>query len=111
MDSRTSGTSPLWTEKGADALSPHGPTPPKASNEFSTLIGRLRDRAAAGLMVTHDLVRAKETGTRVGIMRCGRLATEMSTDETGYKDRATDADPLRPRSVHLRALDPENATG
>ncbi len=59
---------------------------PKASNEFSALIGQLRKRGVAVLMATHDLFRAKETGTRVGIMRYGRLATEMSTDEIGHAD-------------------------
>ena len=59
---------------------------PKASNEFSELIGQLRERGVAVLMATHDLFRAKETGTRVGIMRYGRLATEMTTDEIGHAD-------------------------
>ena len=38
------------------------------------------------LMATHDLFRAKETGTRVGIMRHGRLVAEMSTSELGHSD-------------------------
>ncbi len=59
---------------------------PKASNEFSTLLDGLRDRGVAVLMATHDLFRAKETGTRVGIMRQGRLSTEMSTAEIGHAD-------------------------
>ena len=59
---------------------------PKASNEFSELLERLRDRGVAVLMATHDLFRAKETGTRVGIMRHGRLVNEMSTDEIGHAD-------------------------
>ena len=37
-------------------------------------------------MATHDLFRAKDTGTRVGIMRYGRLVTELSTDEIGHAD-------------------------
>ena len=59
---------------------------PKASNEFSALVERLRNRGVAVLMVTHDLFRAKDTGTRVGIMRYGRLVTELSTDEIGHAD-------------------------
>ena len=59
---------------------------PQASNEFSELLERLRDRGVAVLMATHDLFRAKETGTRVGIMRHGRLVREMSTDEIGHAD-------------------------
>ena len=59
---------------------------PKASNEFSALVERLRNRGVAVLMATHDLFRAKDTGTRVGIMRYGRLVTELSTDEIGHAD-------------------------
>ena len=59
---------------------------PQASNEFSELLERLRDRGVAVLMATHDLFRAKESGTRVGIMRHGRLVSEMSTDEIGHAD-------------------------
>ena len=75
--------------KEADALLLDEPTSgldPKASNEFSALVERLRNRGVAVLMATHDLFRAKETGTRVGIMRYGRLVTELSTDEIGHAD-------------------------
>ncbi len=75
--------------KEADALLLDEPTSgldPKASNEFSALLGRLRDRGVAILMATHDLFRAKETGTRVGIMREGRLVSEMATSEIGHAD-------------------------
>ncbi|MDE2876789.1 MAG: ABC transporter ATP-binding protein [Gemmatimonadota bacterium] len=75
--------------KKADALLLDEPTSgldPKASNEFSALVERLRNRGVAVLMATHDLFRAKETGTRVGIMRYGRLVTELSTDEIGHAD-------------------------
>lgn len=75
--------------KEADALLLDEPTSgldPQASSEFSDLLGRLRDHGVAVLMATHDLFRAKETGTRVGIMRHGRLVTELSTDEIGHAD-------------------------
>ena len=75
--------------KEADALLLDEPTSgldPQASNEFSELLGSLKDRGVAVLMATHDLFRAKETGTRVGIMRHGRLVREMSTDEIGHAD-------------------------
>ena len=75
--------------KEADALLLDEPTSgldPKAANEFSALIERLRHDGVAVLMATHDLFRAKETGTRVGIMRYGSLVTEMSTDEIGHAD-------------------------
>ena len=75
--------------KEADALLLDEPTSgldPQASSEFSELLGKLRDDGVAVLMATHDLFRAKETGTRVGIMRHGRLVTELSTDEIGHAD-------------------------
>jgi ABC-2 type transport system ATP-binding protein len=37
-------------------------------------------------MATHDLFRAKETGTRIGIMREGHLIRELSTDEVSHAD-------------------------
>ena len=75
--------------KEAEALLLDEPTSgldPKASREFSELIETLRGRGVAVLMATHDLFRAKESGTRIGIMRHGRLVTELSTDEIGHAD-------------------------
>ncbi len=46
---------------------------PKAASEFCALLSRLRDDGAAVMLATHDLMRARDVGTRVGIMRAGRL--------------------------------------
>lgn len=62
---------------------------PKASNEFSQLLLHLRDRGMAILMATHDLFRAKESGSRVGIMKSGRLVTSLRTDEISHSDLET----------------------
>ncbi len=59
---------------------------PKASNEFSELLIQLKGDGASILMATHDLFRAKETGTRIGIMREGHLIRELSTDEVSHAD-------------------------
>ena len=59
---------------------------PKASNELSQLLLQLKADGAAILMATHDLFRAKETGTRIGIMNEGRLVQELSTDEVSHAD-------------------------
>jgi ABC-2 type transport system ATP-binding protein len=59
---------------------------PKASNEFSALLEQLSGDGVAVLMATHDLFRAKESGTRVGIMKHGRLVQTLSTDEIGHTD-------------------------
>jgi len=75
--------------KNAKALLLDEPTSgldPKASNEFSALLGRMSSQGVAILMATHDLFRAKESGTRVGIMREGRLRQVLSTAEIGHAD-------------------------
>lgn len=75
--------------KSARALLLDEPTSgldPKASNEFSELLGMLREQGTAILMATHDLFRAKETGTRVGIMKAGRLVQTLGTADIGHAD-------------------------
>lgn len=75
--------------KGARALLLDEPTSgldPKASNEFSDLLRRLSGNGVAVLMATHDLFRAKESGTRVGIMKHGTLVAQHTTDEFGHAD-------------------------
>lgn len=59
---------------------------PKASNEFSSLLTELSGQGVAVLMATHDLFRAKESGTRAGIMRQGKLLTEVSMRDIGHAD-------------------------
>lgn len=59
---------------------------PKASNEFSQLILAMAERGSAILMATHDLFRARETGTRIGIMRDGSLRKEFAASEIGHSD-------------------------
>jgi ABC-2 type transport system ATP-binding protein len=59
---------------------------PKAANEFSRLLSELSRQGVAALMATHDLFRAKESGTRIGIMKRGRLVATMSTEEIGHAD-------------------------
>ncbi len=75
--------------KDAQALLLDEPTSgldPKASNEFSGLLKKLSANGCAILMATHDLFRAKESGTRVGIMKHGHMVAEMTTDELGHTD-------------------------
>jgi ABC-2 type transport system ATP-binding protein len=59
---------------------------PKASNEFSALLTTLSGQGVAVLMATHDLFRAKETGTRVGIMKRGQLVADLRTQDIGHAD-------------------------
>lgn len=59
---------------------------PKASNEFSELLIQLAGDGASILMATHDLFRAKETGTRIGIMREGYMMQELGTEDVSHAD-------------------------
>jgi ABC-2 type transport system ATP-binding protein len=59
---------------------------PKASNEFSELLTRLSKKGVATLMATHDLFRAKETGTHIGIMKEGKLVESFTTDQINHTD-------------------------
>jgi len=59
---------------------------PKASNEFSQLILAMAERGSAILMATHDLFRARETGSRIGIMRDGSMRKEFVAGEIGHRD-------------------------
>lgn len=75
--------------KNARALLLDEPTSgldPKASNEFSALLTRLSGEGVAILMATHDLFRAKESGTRIGIMREGRMRQQIATRDIGHAD-------------------------
>ena len=46
---------------------------PKASNEFSRITQTLASKGTAILMATHDIFRAKEVASRIGIMKEGNL--------------------------------------
>jgi len=75
--------------KNARALLLDEPTSgldPKAANEFSVLLQQMSADGVAILMATHDLFRAKESGTRVGIMKHGRLVAMLNTVDIGHAD-------------------------
>ena len=70
--------------KQADNLLLDEPTSgldPKASNDFAQLLQKMRENKVAILMATHDLFRAKETGTHIGIMKEGQLIHSLKSDE------------------------------
>jgi ABC-2 type transport system ATP-binding protein len=75
--------------KNARALLLDEPTSgldPKAANELHELVVTLSRGGAAVLMATHDIFRAKESGTRVGIMKHGRLVATLATHDVGHTD-------------------------
>ena len=75
--------------KNAKALLLDEPTSgldPKAANEFSQLLRNARDRGVAVLTTTHDLFHAKQTGTRIGIMKRGNLIASLQGNEISHTD-------------------------
>lgn len=64
--------------KNAKALLLDEPTSgldPKASNEFSESLKEIAQHGTAILMATHDIFRAKEVATYIGIMKEGNLVS------------------------------------
>ena len=59
---------------------------PKAANEFSTLLRELADQGTAILMATHDLFRARDVGTHIGIMKHGRMVDRFGTSDFAHAD-------------------------
>lgn len=59
---------------------------PKAANEFCTLLEKLRVQGATVLLATHDLLRARDVGTHVGIMRAGRLLAVRETSSLTHNE-------------------------
>ena len=75
--------------KNAKALLLDEPTSgldPGAAHEFSALLRRFASGGAAVLMATHDLFRAKQVASRVGIVRHGRLVHELTAAELDHVD-------------------------
>lgn len=54
---------------------------PKASNEFSQILKELSADGTAILMATHDIFRAREVASHIGIMKQGNLVTVIKADK------------------------------
>ncbi|WP_062059455.1 ABC transporter ATP-binding protein [Aquimarina longa] len=79
----------LARARGAKVLLLDEPTSgldPKASNEFSELLLDMKEKGVATLMTTHDLFRAKDTGTHIGIMKEGVLLEKFETQQVSFQD-------------------------
>ncbi|HOF82722.1 MAG TPA: ABC transporter ATP-binding protein [Candidatus Aminicenantes bacterium] len=59
---------------------------PKAAAEFQDILAELKDEGKAILMSTHDIFRAKDIGSRVGIMKEGRMVMERTREELQTED-------------------------
>lgn len=78
--------------KDAKALLLDEPTSgldPSAANEFSELLVDASRSGVAVLTTTHDLFHAKQTGTRIGIMKRGRLVEELRSEDVSHADLET----------------------
>jgi ABC-2 type transport system ATP-binding protein len=53
---------------------------PRATADFGRLVANVRDRGAAVLMVTHDLLSAAEIADRIGFLDTGRIVEEVAAD-------------------------------
>lgn len=62
---------------------------PKSSNEFMELLTKMKSNDIAILMATHDLFRAKEISTHIGIMRSGILENYSNTSNLSLKELET----------------------
>ncbi len=74
---------------GAKALLLDEPTSgldPAASHEFSRLLRRLAGEGVAILMATHDLFRAREDASHVGILLGGKLVAQFTQAELEGSD-------------------------
>ena len=59
---------------------------PKSSNDFIALLNKMKDNGVAILMATHDLFRAKEVSTHIGIMRSGRFENYSDSSNLSLKE-------------------------
>jgi len=59
---------------------------PKANNEFGSILNKLKISGVCILMATHDLFRAKEIATHIGIMKEGELKRQIVSDEISLSE-------------------------
>jgi ABC-2 type transport system ATP-binding protein len=59
---------------------------PKASNEFGVLLKKLKQKGVAILMATHDIFRAKEIATHIGIMKNGVIKHQFEAEALSLAD-------------------------
>ena len=62
---------------------------PKSSNDFIQLLEKMKNEGVAILMATHDLFRAKEVSSHIGIMRSGVLENHSRTSNLTLKELET----------------------
>ncbi|MBB5607799.1 MULTISPECIES: ABC transporter ATP-binding protein [unclassified Janthinobacterium] len=73
----------LLLDEPTSGLDPH------AANEFSNLLIRASANGVAVLTTTHDLFHARHTGTRIGIMKQGKLVENFASAEISDRELQT----------------------
>lgn len=53
---------------------------PRATGDFNRLVGAVRDRGTAVLMVTHDLLSAADVADRIGFLDAGQIVEEVAAE-------------------------------
>lgn len=59
---------------------------PKAASEFTARVARFREAGCAVLIATHDIFRAKECASRIGIMRGGRMVEIIEAGDVDARE-------------------------
>ncbi len=75
--------------KGAKALlldEPLSGLDPKASSEFTGRLRQFQETGCAVLMATHDIFRAKECASTIGIMRAGQLVELLDASQVDAQE-------------------------
>lgn len=77
--------------KGSAALildEPMSGLDPEACQQMMEMLEQLRKRGRAILMSTHDVFRARELASRVGVLKAGRLIREIEQEQLEHVDLA-----------------------
>ncbi|MET0405638.1 MAG: ABC transporter ATP-binding protein [Cystobacter sp.] len=70
---------------------------PRATRDFNRLVGAVRDRGTAVLMVTHDLLSAADVADKIGFLENGRIVEEVgASPDTRFDVQALHARFSRP---------------
>ncbi|WP_115514021.1 MULTISPECIES: ABC transporter ATP-binding protein [Xanthomonas] len=70
---------------------------PRAIADFNQLVSGVRERGAAVLMVTHDLLGAVDVADRIGFLEDGRIIEDLGAGDSGFDVRTLHVRFARPQ--------------